>query len=94
MKIRWEGGQIKNRSQLSVKFSVLFILFHRHHLHLLVYQLVLVVINQGTTLPETNGHSTCQVVVSPKGNEKIFQPSIFRGELLVLGRVHSGTLTW
>ena len=63
MKIRWEGGQIKNRSQLSVIFSVLFILFHRHHLHLLVYQ--------GTTLPETNGHSTCQVVVSPKGNDHL-----------------------
>ena len=26
---------------------------------------------------------------TPKGNEKVFQPSIFRGELLVLGRVRA-----
>ena len=49
-----------------------------------------------TTLPETNS-SPLKIGRAPKGNEKLFQPSIFRGELAVSFRegnrappIHSG----
>ena len=38
------------------------------------------------TLPETDG-SPLKIGWVPKGNEKVYQPSIFRCELLVSGRV-------
>ena len=40
----------------------------------------------GFTLPETNSNFAPENrPFAPKGNEKVFQPSIFRGELLVSG---------
>ena len=42
---------------------------------------------QTLTLPETNSHFAPENKGFPKGSRIIFQPSIFRGELLVSGRI-------